>query len=907
VTITAQLPDLFPDAAGPFPSVAAQVLGLAADAEVSPQAMHAPGLPVPDDKTAVAMFTAHRLDDTARELAHATERMQAAREASGDLRRYHSAHIARHLQNALDATHYLAQNLKEHYAPEARELETVRQTIGLASGYDLNPRSGMISLDLPPGTIAPVPGGVDSHHITVVYLGPDVDDEAFAQACDRAREAAAAMPGPIAGTVGGIGTFKPSGSSDGKVPAWAGVVLPGAERVRGALEDLSASEHKDWKPHVTIAYVEPGEALPAPVPATPVTFTHLSVHRGRDEVARFPLGGSATGLAGTAEYAIGLAKAVSPAAKAATTSHLLETSLHEETHGRRHADAMLKATPDDEWGFNADHCEKHLKGAVEHVGKLAQHMRDNYPDVARWLAELGEITAGTGNGDGNQHAKYSKHGPSLAGITAQALDLGTISAQLDLAEVDVRPFERVVQTRLGPRTEVVRGHTEQRDWIPEPKWKAGQQEWKAKGEAAWKAKALPWDAEGDVMQYHGSLGIDRADMPQVSGLLADGRYAPSSEMMPKFLDHLKARGIKVDHERVPARSLKPTQTTGDMRAVRGIAGSLASGDLQDTKPVLVSSDNRVIDGHHQWAAHVLGDAEGTRTGSAPGEPVIRADLPAGRLLEEARRFAEDQGIANRKTGVAANPKYARPSIAEQAAPADTLEKYTRPDGTFTPERAALHKKIIDDILAGHQPQEHPVATFFGGGPASGKSTALTSTHPDSALIDADAIKARLPEYQQMLDAKDPRAASYVHGESSHVAKQAVKEAQKRHLNFTWDGTGDSDIAKLAGKVNDARNAGYATEGKYVTVGTDEAVRRAEARAKATGRHVPEEFIRQTHASVSDTYGKAAKMGLFDHTELWDTSGHAPKLVAHKEPGGKFTVHDPAAWRAFLDKAKEGQP
>lgn len=169
----------------------------------------------------------------------------------------------------------------------------MQQAVGLASGYNLNPRSGMISLDLPPGTITPVAGGVDDHHITICYLGPDVDDEAFAEAQDRAQQAATAMPGPLTGTVGGVGTFPSSDGSNSKVPAWAGVVLPGAEHLRSSLQDLSASEHKDWKQHVTLAYVEAGEALPAPVPQTPVTFTHLSVHRG-DDVIRFPLGGDST-------------------------------------------------------------------------------------------------------------------------------------------------------------------------------------------------------------------------------------------------------------------------------------------------------------------------------------------------------------------------------------------------------------------------------------------------------------------------------------------------------------------------------------------------------------------------------------------------------------------------------------
>ena len=160
----------------------------------------------------------------------------------------------------------------------------------------LTARSGMISLDLPDGTITPVPGGLDMHHVTVAYLGSDVDDEAFAYACLRASAAAALLPGPLAGVITGIGSFEPSGSSDGKVPAWAGVMLPGAEVLREALEDLSASEHATWSPHCTLAYVEPGEDLPGPVPPTPVTFTHLSVHRG-DDVRHFPLGAALPELA----------------------------------------------------------------------------------------------------------------------------------------------------------------------------------------------------------------------------------------------------------------------------------------------------------------------------------------------------------------------------------------------------------------------------------------------------------------------------------------------------------------------------------------------------------------------------------------------------------------------------------
>jgi 2'-5' RNA ligase len=155
----------------------------------------------------------------------------------------------------------------------------------------------MISLDLPEGTVTPVPGGIDDHHITVVYLGPDVDDDAFGQACARAQDAADSADGPLAGTIEGLSVFAPSDSSDGKMPVFAPADIPGAGDLQSQLGDLSASEHGQWVPHVTIAYVSPGDPLPPPVPPTPVTFTHLSVHRG-DDVRRFPLGGGTDAPAG---------------------------------------------------------------------------------------------------------------------------------------------------------------------------------------------------------------------------------------------------------------------------------------------------------------------------------------------------------------------------------------------------------------------------------------------------------------------------------------------------------------------------------------------------------------------------------------------------------------------------------
>jgi hypothetical protein len=162
------------------------------------------------------------------------------------------------------------------------------------TGYDgLTKRSGMIYLDLPEGAVRRLPGGVDDHHITVVYLGKNVTDEAFEEACRRAR-LAAGKTGPLHGFLNGTETFEPSDSSREKVPVFVPAYIPGIGALRRELEDLSGSEHRQYRPHVTLAYLEPEDDLPAPHPKVDVSFGRLHVKRG-DQVVSFPLGHSQWG------------------------------------------------------------------------------------------------------------------------------------------------------------------------------------------------------------------------------------------------------------------------------------------------------------------------------------------------------------------------------------------------------------------------------------------------------------------------------------------------------------------------------------------------------------------------------------------------------------------------------------
>ena len=85
---------------------------------------------------------------------------------------------------------------------------------------------------------------------------------------------------------------------------------------------------------------------------------------------------------------IGLARSVSDQAKTATTAHLTQTICNHLGHTIEHVKAMGADKTPKVRDFNGDHARTHLDGAIEHAGKLTKHLRDNYPEEAKHLAEL---------------------------------------------------------------------------------------------------------------------------------------------------------------------------------------------------------------------------------------------------------------------------------------------------------------------------------------------------------------------------------------------------------------------------------------------------------------------------------------------------------------------------------------
>lgn len=244
--------------------------------------------------------------------------------------------------------------------------------------------------------------------------------------------------------------------------------------------------------------------------------------------------------------------------------------------------------------------------------------------------------------------------------------------------------------------------------------------------------------------------------------------------------------------------------------------------------------------------------------------------------------------------------------------ANSLAAHMDANGKLTPEREAIHKEIIDKLLKDKIPVEgQATMTMLGGGPASGKSSVMnpdTSKDPHSVTVDPDGIKEMLPGYSEMAK-KDSGAASFYHEESSALAKRFSEVAFSENYNVIYDGTGDGSTKSVQKKIDAARANGYKVEAKYVSIDTEEAVARNQARYEhgiAAGKNprlVPADYVRSCHAKVTDISVSMADQ--FDHIEIWDNNGARgqQKMIATGGSGKGLTAvsGQEAALQSYLNK------
>jgi hypothetical protein len=110
--------------------------------------------------------------------------------------------------------------------------------------------------------------------------------------------------------------------------------------------------------------------------------------------------------------------------------------------------------------------------------------------------------------------------------------------------------------------------------------------------------------------------INRKDMPQID-----------TKHLGEFTDYLKEKGVDVSEIQLDANKLKASQNQFHKAKIEKMMDSIEDG--KKMKSIVVSSDNYVIDGHHNWIAHMNLGKE---------VPAIKFDVKREKLIDYMMEF-----------------------------------------------------------------------------------------------------------------------------------------------------------------------------------------------------------------------------------------------------------------------------
>jgi hypothetical protein len=146
-----------------------------------------------------------------------------------------------------------------------------------------------------------------------------------------------------------------------------------------------------------------------------------------------------------------------------------------------------------------------------------------------------------------------------------------------------------------------------------------------------------------------NIDVPRVNMPQMRGMPVPGSYAATKDPVNKagkvdlsseFIAHMREEGIKSEQIDIRASHLRASQNQIVGSRITELMGRTAN-ELRE-KPIFVTKDNYVVDGHHHWAALV---GKGYEAGKDYKVPVHRLNCDIGTALRMANEFTKTAGLA----------------------------------------------------------------------------------------------------------------------------------------------------------------------------------------------------------------------------------------------------------------------
>lgn len=234
-----------------------------------------------------------------------------------------------------------------------------------------------------------------------------------------------------------------------------------------------------------------------------------------------------------------------------------------------------------------------------------------------------------------------------------------------------------------------------------------------------------------------SLGFPRINMPQMRGMPVAGSYASTLkpnkagkvDVSKEFIEHLNKEGIGVKTTEQRASHLRASQAEiVGARIIELMDAVKNEGKDLRKRPIFVTKDNYVLDGHHHWAALV---ALGAGKGKDYKVPVHVVDIDIGTAITMANDFAKEAGIAP-KSGKSMKTKSIKKGTLYKTDDAERSATFVLSTGaedrdgeTVNPEGGDFEDYAKNPVVAfNHNTDDFPIGT---SGSPDGKVAIWTET------------------------------------------------------------------------------------------------------------------------------------------------------------------------------------
>ena len=244
----------------------------------------------------------------------------------------------------------------------------------------------------------------------------------------------------------------------------------------------------------------------------------------------------------------------------------------------------------------------------------------------------------------------------------------------------------------------------------------------------------------DLMGKEG-LGYTREEMPQIP-----------PKMREEFVADLEKQGISSTKELVDPTSLSPSQSEIGLAHVAHLY-TVANGQIPQTKYLLASKDDYIVDGHHNWAADVALALDDP----SQKVPILRIDAPAREVISIAHQWATEHGFESVPIGKA------RREAIEKADKKRTLNKKHSKE-----VKAAIIAGVVGVPLALKVAQKAAINATTDALGIIARNAVTTHVAIDSAAmgealsgIYAEASSAGITSIASMLGIADSSAGKYI--------------------------------------------------------------------------------------------------------------------------------------------------